>query len=248
METLKRFSGDPVKVLTGVSITIGIVVGVWQIWDRLFPDPGPPRLSVQYIVDVSETMTGTIGRRPKLDAVREEVLVDVRSTPNAAAALRLTGGGCSSGYVPPHVGFGQDNAGDFEGALADVRAGGQSDFAQAIRHAANDLLGREREAGGRSKTLVVVIGGMDTCTADPGPAINRALRSLRAEESLELNFKFVGVKAPRNVRRLLRSVRGEARRLDFVAETEFPTTPAELADAIDAGGAGPADDQYGETE
>ena len=241
----KPLHRDPGKLIPLVGAILAIIISATQIYRSC--QPSPPDVSVEYILDVSRRMDGSIGEKNKLAAVRSEIVEHAKNRPNVATALRLAGGrSCGTGYAPPAVDFGEDNGDDIERALEGVTAGGKSDFARAMTHAVNDLLGRERAVESESKTLFLFVGGRDTCAGDRTlPIVKQALRDLRAQENIELNLKFVGVKPPREVRRLLRLARGEARRLDFGADVVIAKRPQDLADVL-PNEPTPEEDQYGD--
>jgi hypothetical protein len=226
-----RWYRDPPVVISMIVGVLAIIAGLGAL-ARGCAEP-PPALSVVYIVDRSAGMDGSIGGKNKLAAVKAEILGQVRDRPNVATALRLTGGGdCSSGYEPPTV-YHEDNAEAFASALAGVRAQGPSDFAKGLARAVNDMLGDDAAAQSTSRTIFVAVGGVDTCARDQAiPIIDGALRDLRARRQVDMTFKFVGVKPPRAVKRLLERVRGRVDALGFTAETVIADTPQELADAL----------------
>jgi hypothetical protein len=241
----KPLHRDPGKLIPLIAATLAIIISATQIYRTC--QPSPPDASVEYILDVSRRMDGRIGEKNKLAAVRSEIVEHAKNRPNVATALRLAGGPiCGTEYVPPAIDFGEDNGDDIERALEGVTAGGKSDFARAMTHAANDLLGHEREVESESKTLFLFVGGRDTCAGERTLTIvKQALRDLRAQENIELNLKFVGVKPPRDVRRLLRLARGEALRLDFGADVVIANRPEDLADVLPDEPT-PEAEQYGE--
>jgi hypothetical protein len=234
---------DPPKLIPVIVGVLAIITAVTALV-RSCAQP-PPDVSVEYILDVSRRMEGNLGHKKKLPAVEAEIIAHAKDRPNVATALRLAGGGpCSTGYEPPVVPFGQDNGDKIEQRLRGVRAGGKSDFARAMTHAVNDLVGSESAVESESKTVYIFVGGRDTCA---GPRTTRivkeALRDLRAKANVEVNLKFVGVKAPADVRRVLRAAKQEARQLHFGADVVIADTPNELADALPQAPT-PAESQY----
>ena len=223
---------DVVKWLTIVSLAVGIVAGLWKLYDE-YIKPDPPGVRVQYVVDVSAGMDGTIGRIEKLAAVKDEIVSAVSGTPDIAYSLRIAGPGCSRAYTAPRVDFGEDNADEFEDALAPVRAGGTSDFARGVRYAVNDLVEQQEKEGAESISLYFLLGGQDGCTKRPGEVIARALSFLEEEKTSEVTFKFVGVKAPESLRKLLRRARKQARLLGFGATVAYANTADELGESVD---------------
>jgi hypothetical protein len=191
--------------------------------------PDPPRTRVEYVVDVSAAMQGSIGKKDKLPAVAAEVLQDARSRQDSETGLRLAGGhGCSTGYLKPSVKFSRDNGDAMATALQDARPGGRSDFASAVQYAASDVAS-DREVN----TILIFVGGDDTCArARSVSIIHRALRDLRATQTVTVDFKFVGVKVPPRVRRLLQAAKREARQLNFGGDVVIANNPQQLADVV----------------
>lgn len=222
---------DIVKWLTIVSLAVGIVAALWKLYDE-YLKPDPPAVRVQYIVDVSARMGGRIGDVEKLAAVKDEILSAVSGTPDIAYSLRVAGPNCSSGYTSPRVDFGEGNVDEFEEALAPLRAGGTSDFARAVRYAVNDLVEQQSDEGTKSVSLYFLIGGQDGCTKRPGDVIDRSLRFLEEEKTTDVTFKFVGVKAPDDLRRLLKRTRKRAKLLGFGATVNYANTEAEVGESV----------------
>jgi hypothetical protein len=194
----------------------------------------PPSVSVEYVLDISRSMAGKIGHKQKLQSVAAEIVNNAKDSPDIATALRLSGGGtCSTGYDPPAVPFAEHNGDKVQQALRNLRPAGKSDFARAMAHAVNDLVGREREVQGQAKTVFIFVGGPDTCSGGRSlEIIDEALRDLRAEKEIAVTLKFVGVEAPARVKTLLRSAANEARRLKFESDVVIADRPDQLADAL----------------
>jgi hypothetical protein len=195
--------------------------------------PDPPDLAIEYVVDVSHRMNGDIGKKNKLRAVAGEIVEHARGRSNAATALRLAGGAatCSNGDAPPPtVRFHQDNGDRIEQALRSAKAGGKSDFAQAMTYAVNDFLGSAPDVESESKTIYLFVGGQDTCADGRTLEIVRgALRDLSTKSNVDVTFKFVGVKPPAEVSKLLRLASRQAKRMHIGAEVVIADTPKELA-------------------
>jgi hypothetical protein len=238
---------DPTKLVPVVAGVIGAAIGVTQLAAKLTNDE-PPRVSAEYILDVSSGMKGQIGKKPKLGAVEAEILTHVRDIPSVSTALRLAGPSCSSGYRKPDVQFAENNGDKFTSALRNVRAGGESNFANALSHAVNDLIGPEKAASSKSKSVYIFVAGPDTCSSRPLAVVKRALHDLRPNKNVELNLKFVGVKAPPEVKALLRSTRKEAQSLGYGAAVEYANKPSELDDVLPDAEGGPTTDEYDETD
>jgi hypothetical protein len=173
-------------------------------------------------------MKGRIGKKAKLPAVAKEIVDRTEGRPDVATALRLAGGDCSPASRPPDVGFARKNGDAIRDELERVRPRGKSNFANAMTLAAGDL----HESGGLT-TILIIVGGRDTCSGPRSESIIRdALDDLRNQPGVKVNFKFVGVNVPRQVRRLLERAKRHARRLHFVAVTDYANHAADLPDIV----------------
>jgi hypothetical protein len=223
---------DPPKLVAVVVGTIAIITSVTALVRSCAPSP--PNVSVEYILDISRSMAGKIGHKEKLSAVAGEIVSNVEDTPNIATALRLSGGPtCSTGYKTPTVPFAEHNGDAIQRALQQVHPRGRSDFARAMTHAVNDLVGRNRAVRSEAKTVFIFVAGPDRCSGHRSlEIVKQALRDLRAERNIQVSFKFIGVKPPRTVKRLLRSAAREARRLNFSSDVTIANRPEDLARAL----------------
>jgi hypothetical protein len=220
---------DPPKLIPVIVGCTVIATFVGALIAKIAPDPpAPPDNRVEYVVDVSRAMNGSIGEKAKLPAVAEEIIQSTEGRPDVATALRLAGGDCSHESRPPDVDFGTDNADVIREILHGARPAGKSNFANAVTQAVGDL----RKGEGLT-TILIIVGGQDTCSkARSGVIIRDALEELRDKENVKVNFKFVGVKVPKQVRKMLNEARKQARRLNFVAYTDYADRPEELPDVV----------------
>ena len=223
----KPWYRDPPKlipVLVGATV---IVTFVGAAIKNLAPDP--PAGRVEYVVDTSAAMKGRIGKKAKLPAVAAEIVEYAEARTKVATALRLSGGqGCSAKYTKPNVGFATDNGDALRDTLNEVQASGPSNFANSVTHAADDIRG-----GTGLTTILIFVGGKDTCSrARSTGIIRRALLDLRDKPDVNVNFKFVGVKVPRRVKQMLERAKEQARKLDFIADTDYANKAGDLPDAI----------------
>jgi hypothetical protein len=229
---------DPIKVVTLLTLLVGLPIGVKALYDN-FLKPEPAAVSVQYVLDASSGMAGKIGGEQKLAAATDEIVSAVGGMPEIAYALRLAGPGCSTGYEQPRVDFGQDNAEDFGTALASVEPHGTSDIARSVRYAVSDIVDRQSDKDTKSASLFFVLGASDGCVKRPEKVIGDSLSFLDRQKTIDVNFKFVGVKAPQDLRRQLGLVSRRATQLGFGATVEFADTPAELGETLDHSGPSP---------
>jgi hypothetical protein len=217
---------DPVKMVPLIGATIAAILGGIALYNHFFP---PSNLSFEYVLDTSQGMKGKLGKKNKLQSVKDHILAQVAAIPDVPAALRLAGGGgCRVNYQPPAVGFEEDNYDDFQTTLTGLRADGESNVANALKHAANDLVQRSKQESNEVTTVYVIFGSADTCTPNPAEAIHTALSTLRAEENVEVDFKFVGVRPSKKTRRLLNSVHKDAEDLGFSSRVTIAKKPSDL--------------------
>src|SRR4051794_34683877 len=215
---------DPVKLVGVVSVVIGAVIGGIQIKDRLFPEH-PPKVSIVYVLDTSHAMAGRMGHVSKLAAAKAKILAQVEDQPGYEAEIQFAGASRCDGDVRRRVGFRTSGRDDFASALSDVHASGRSDFARSVRRAVNDLVTRDPST---SKALVVMVAGADHCTPRPIDTVTEALDFLRDRKAL-VNFQFIGVRAPRQVRRMLARAKRAATEAGFPARVSFARKPSDLA-------------------
>jgi hypothetical protein len=217
-----------IGVLTVVSLTIGIIAGILA----LLPNPVPPRHSVLILLDRSQSMNEPFGgRRTKLQAVREQILDYARRRPDSAIALRFTGGVCNTeGYAPPAVTFHRDNTSEIEAALADVTAGGESDFASAVGEAVNDFDRYEAGRDAKVQSLWAFLGsGHDTCRTN-------AIREIRtALEGFEdpVKFDFFGVGASEGEDNRLRRLVSSLKQAGYDAYVKTPKNVSQLREDVE---------------
>ncbi|MGH9197710.1 MAG: vWA domain-containing protein [Acidimicrobiia bacterium] len=219
---------DPVKLVPLIGAAIAAILGGIALYSQIFPPSPPSTSSVEYVLDTSQGMEGKLGEEDKLESVKEHILTQVAGFPDVPAALRLAGGGCGLQYQPPSVGFEEDNYDDFETALSGLRPSGESDLANALEHAANDLVERSEQEGNELTTVYVFVGSEDDCSSNPAEAIRGALSALRAQENVAVDFKFVGVNASKETQNLLDEAEKVARDLGFLSSVTYATEPSDL--------------------
>jgi von Willebrand factor type A domain len=218
-----------VSVLTVVSVTIGIIIGV----RTLIPDPEPPRHSVLILVDTSRSMQKQFeSGKTKFEAVRAQILDYARKRPDSAIAVRFTGGICSTDYDEPAVSFDQDNTGEIEAALRDVSVGGPSDFAFAVGEAVNDFDHYEEGGSATSRSIWAFLGsGVDRCRNNAPREIRRALEEFGDPASVKFDFFAVGASQTED-RKLTRLVAG-LNRAGYEAYVETPESVPELKKSVE---------------
>lgn len=216
------------KLVAVVGTTVAAAIGITQLVDKFIIDP-PPTASVEYIVDVSDKMSGKIEGRPKLPAVSDEIVSDLRNTPSLSTALRLAGDDdeCDKGADEPDVGFSDDNADEIEEALR-REPRGKSDFATAVRHAVDDFIGPKKGADGKTTTVYIYVAGGDDCSPRPVEDVKDALSNLRAKTDVRLNLKLYGVKPSRKLKGTLQAIGRAAKKEGYGARIQFVKKASDL--------------------
>jgi hypothetical protein len=212
-----------------VGALIGAIVGGFQIYDKCCADKPAP-VSVQYVVDTSQGMAGTISGRRKLDVVKALLLQQVEDEDNVAHGLTLAPP-CDGGGRPQRVDVDTGNTDDLEEALGGITPRGTANLGRSIRSAANDLLLQEQQGTERS-VLILLVGGRDPCGGGAA-ALDNALALLQ-EGNVKLQFRFVGVKAPKSVHQFLKRLRKRAKRAGFPAKVTLATSAADLRTAAES--------------
>lgn len=226
------FYRDPIKVLTTVSIAIGTVIGGKQIYDELIKDP-PPAIAVEYVIDASHAMSGRIENEQKLTLVRDNVVAIVRRQDDKVFALRFGGGDCNPAEYPkPQVEFGENNGDRFDAALSERMPSGQTNFAETVDLAVADL-NKQLAAGTKRAFLYFVIGGVEECATQPAAAIVGSLRSLQEPQGVDLDFKFVGVRVPDRMKKILERVKRDLEPRGFDTTVRFPRTAAAVRETLE---------------
>lgn len=221
---------DATKVVPLVVLLLGVPITGSQVWQLFQPDP--PSVRVQYVIDVSSGMQGKIGQRRKLAAAKEEVISVVEGSPTYSHSLRLIGPECDKRYHSPEVPFAQDNADSFERALKRLPAAGKTNFANTVRHAVNDLSRAQGEEGTRIASVYFLVGGVEACTSSADKVIVDSLVTLDPKKTGDLNFKFIGVRAPPEMEKLLKRVKRQAKKRGVVVRLTFARTVDDLEHAL----------------
>ncbi len=223
-----------IGVLTVLSLSIGIVLGVRQ----LLPDPKPPRLSVLILMDTSRSMKQPFGRyKTKLEAVRAQIIDYARKRPDSAIGLRFTGGSCSKGYTEPAVAFDRNNTDEVEAALLRTRPGGKSDFASGLSEAVNDFDHYETGGSARVQSIWAFLGsGDDQCSANVYRAIEIALDGFTSDGSVnpQIKFDFFSLRTSPGEAARLRRLVTRLKRDNYEAYVMTPTNPTQLTEAVES--------------
>lgn len=155
---------NPVKIVGALGALVGLILGVIQLYNKIFPPPKPVQRSVLFIVDSSSEMRVPFGGGDtKLEAVEREVLRFVRNQPDVLVGLRFVGSVCDTVYQPPSVAFATHNDEEVASALAQSRPARIADLSGAVGQGANDFLRYSRAGKAESPSMWVFFGG----TNDP---------------------------------------------------------------------------------
>jgi len=231
---LARLRGlpNPVKVIGGLSALVGLILGIVQLYNIVFPPPKPVARSVLLVVDTSAKMQRPFGAgRTRLQAVKHEILRYVRNQPNVLVALRFVGSICSQGYESPEVRFGTHREKEIARALAVGRPTKLADLSGAVGQGANDFLRDSRARDATSPSMWIFFGG----TRDPC-----GLTGLAEEVATELQgvkidarFDFFVLRRTPAGRRELDRLLSRLSRQGHVARWVRPSNPRRLRRAIE---------------
>lgn len=167
---VREFLRNPLKSLPAllgvVSVTIGIIIGIFTLVDRLSSSPRRSETSRLIIVDTSKSMRRLFSPQTKFDAATAQVLKYVRREPNVDVALRFAGGSCDATRDDPAVGFAKDNEGEIKAALDRQRGRvrGGANFVDTIAMGVDDFRDSESAASARIQSIWLFLGTpFDAC-------------------------------------------------------------------------------------
>jgi hypothetical protein len=186
---VREFLRNPFKLLPTllglVSVTIGIVIGILTLVDRLSSSPRRSETSRLIIVDSSKSMQRLFSPQTKFDAAADEVLRYVRREPNVDIALRFAGGTCDATRGDPAVAFAKNNEDEIRTALDRQRVRGKANFVDTIAMGVDDFRGSEGAASAKIQSVWLFLGTpRDACY--PGrtvEALSEALEDSGAKVS-----------------------------------------------------------------
>jgi hypothetical protein len=201
--------GEPWRIVVaglGLAATVvGLATGVFDLRDRLFPDPKPRDPNVEVVVDRSEAMAQELapGRSKFASAVETAVAV-AETYRGTNLALRGFGGPCRA---PSDLllGFGTHDGGDVALAFRGEHPRGEADVVRAVIDATADFDDLERFPDDVGKRIVVVTGG-HSCPGDPAEQVQSRLEALGAKRRLDVDFRFIGFDVEAADRARLRDV------------------------------------------
>ena len=242
----RPFYKSPLTMVPLFGGIIALIYTATQLYDRFFPPPKASNASYEYVLDVSRGMKGKLGRKSKLQSVKVDIVAQVERRPNFPAALRLAGNdACQVVYHDPLIWFEENNSQDFRRKFKSVVAGGESNYAVAITHAAQDLARRSKAVGHGITRVLVYVGSTDTCTPHPEREIHDALSDLRDNGNVEVDFKFVGVRPTTKTKRVLESANRDAHALGFTSEVTIATKQSDLNKLVPCPNETPTERMYG---
>jgi hypothetical protein len=179
---VREFLRNPLKSLPAllgvVSVTIGIIIGILTLVDRLSSSPRRSETSRLIIVDSSQSMRRLFSPQTKFDAAAAEVRKDVGREPNVDHALRFTGGSCDASRGDPAVDFAKNNEDEIRTELDHQRArvGGKANFVDTIVMGLDDFRDFEDAASAKVQSIWLFLGTpFDACYSP-----ERAVKEVRA--------------------------------------------------------------------
>jgi von Willebrand factor type A domain len=207
---------------------VGLVLGVLELADRLFPPPQPSDPSVAIVLESSDAMAKPFGSGSAFEAARDRLGTVLEEEREHNVELRVFGGDCGK-ESDRLVGWGTDNAERFGEELDAVQPEGRADLATAIVDATRDFDDRSRFPDEIVKRIVVITSG-HTCPDDAQAAIRAHFRRLGESRGIGLDFRFIGLDVPLEERTELEEI---ARALD-AGTPAYPSDEDELEAALAA--------------
>jgi hypothetical protein len=207
---------------------VGLVLGVLELTDRLFPPPTPSDPSVAIVLDRSASMAEPWAGGIAFDDARETLDAVLADEHDHNVELRAFGGDCDSESARL-VAWGTDNAGRIGDELADIGPEGQANLATAIADTVRDFDDRTRFPDKIGKRIVIITRG-HSCPSDAQRSIRELFQRLGAERKLALDFEFVGLGVPPEQRGELEEI---ARAVN-AGSPHFPEDENELEAVLDA--------------
>jgi hypothetical protein len=223
---------NPVKIIGGLGALVGLILGVIQLYQVIFPPPKPAQRSVLFVVDSSATMRRDFGAgKTKFQAVKREILRYVRTQPDVLVGLRFVGNVCSDGYQPPEVNFDTHNDDEIARALDQVRPTSLADLSGAVGQGANDFLRYGRAGKAASPSMWVFFGGTQDPCGVSGLAneIATELRDVKVDARFDF---FVFRKTPAGRKELDRLL-SKLRKQGHTALWLRPSNPTQLRHAVE---------------
>ena len=223
---------NPVKIIGGLGALVGLILGVIQLYNKVFPPPEPAERSVLFIVDSSPSMRRHFGSGgTKLAAVKREILRYVRNQPDVLVGLRFVGSVCTGGYQPPAVNFETHNDEDIARALDQARPTRLADLSGAVGQGANDFLRYSRAGKAKSPSMWVFFGSTRDACGLSGLA-NEIATELRDVE-VDVRFDFFVLRRTPGGRKQLDRLLSKLRRQGHTAFWLRPTNRTQLRRAVE---------------
>jgi hypothetical protein len=222
----------PAKIIGGLAALVGLILGVIELYDKLFPPPKPVARSVLLVVDSSATMRRDYGSgQTKLQAAKREIVRYVQNQPNVLVAIRFVGDICNEGYQSPTVEFGTNKAKEITRALDQVRPTKIADLAGAVGQGANDFLRYDRAGHATSPSMWIFFGGITDPCGGTGLANEIATELQGVKVNARFDF-FVLRKTPagrKELDRLLSKLREQGHTAFWLR----PANPTQLHRAVE---------------
>ena len=193
----------------------------------------PPESARLFIVDTSSSMSGSLGKRSKFNALVSEVnkIIGYESE-DVAYALRTTGGECENipEWDAPLVGFKSGDGDSVRARLKTVRVGGAGDIVAAIHKGKTDFRHYGAAKLAKSKTIWLFLAttqdGCDPAHIPLGKALANALTDTSAQLSSVDFFMLPG--EIKGVAKFKREIEGLRPNITVIPVT----TPKQLRTAI----------------
>lgn len=231
---MREFLRNPFKLLPTllgiVSVTIGIVIGILTLVDRLSSSPRRSETSRLIIVDSSKSMQRLFSPQTKFDAAAAEVLRYVRQEPNVDVALRFASGTCEATHDDPAVAFSKNNEDEIEAALdrQRVRVRGKANFVDTVRMGVDDFRGFEGAASAKIQSIWLFLGTpRDACY--PGRTVEALSDALADSGAKVSHVDFFALRSENiSFRRLKKRMEGLAENINVLRASNVEELDAML--------------------
>ncbi|HEU5216703.1 MAG TPA: hypothetical protein VFU30_14310 [Gaiellaceae bacterium] len=166
---------------------MAIVVGVSQLWPKIFPPAKPPPVALVVLLDVSSAMSQQLGDTTKLAAAEDQIEQIVEEHPKYSTSLRLVSG-CGTETKDATIPFATNDAPRYDKVFRDLAANQQSvsGYIGGLNSAVDDLTTTAHIEDSKQRHLIVFMAGSeDTCPSYKPPITGLA-------DGLSLNFVWLG--------------------------------------------------------
>lgn len=204
-----------------VVAVVGLLGGLWAFlgapppWKavRDLTDNPLPLRNTEIILDASARMGEPFGEGTKLKVAVAAVSQFAAAGEHVGLALRRAGGDCEEAGDPV-VGFDDGQSEAIREAARAQKPGGESNLTQQVRAAIGDFSGEAFHRADSENTIVVFVGGEDSCPFQG----TRSIRNELAHADIEASFQLFALDVSEQT---LASLEAMTRELETVATAQL---------------------------